>query len=65
MRMKNFLYFVLVLGVLFDIGAGTYLWQLIAERNNQRIDVRSEVSKARESPREISKPRSRPTYTLH
>jgi hypothetical protein len=65
MRMKNFLYFVLVLGVLFDIGAGTYLWQLIAERNAQRIDGRSEISKARESPREIKKARSRPTYTLY
>lgn len=65
--MKIFLYMVLALGVLFDIGAGTYLWHLLGERKSHRIEASTDHGESRQSPRQIksSSSRSRPTYAIY
>lgn len=65
--MKILLYVVLASGVLFDISAGTYLWHLIGERKNHRIEASTGHGESRQSPRQIksSSSRSRPTYAIY
>lgn len=66
--MNKFLYCVLAAGVLFDVGAGMYLWQLIGERQHQSVDAGPDHSKLRQPPRQaegVSTSRSRPTYSIY
>lgn len=38
-HMKQFLYLVLALVVVFDAAEGTYLWRLLSERKGQSVEA--------------------------
>ena len=48
-HMKQFLYLVLTLVVVFDAAEGTYLWQLLSERKGQSVETTPAHGKSSQS----------------
>lgn len=65
MKTRLFLYLVLAAGVLFDLGAGAYLWHLTGERKNQRMASARDHRTAPSSRPAIKGSRPRPAYSIH